>query len=115
MAGIKGMKPFVQSFNVINADTFLLRAFGLLFRKPLGRGEALHLKPCNAIHTIGMRYAIDLVFLSGDFTIFAVRSHVGRFRLHRFSTAKSVLELRAGEAHRLGLKPGVQLDWLKEN
>lgn len=106
------MNPSSQPFSVVDANTFLLRAFGLLFRKPLEKGEALHLKPCNAIHTIGMRYAIDLVFLSSDFTIFSVRSHVGRFRLHRFSSAKSVLEFRAGEADRLGLKPGMQLAWL---
>lgn len=106
------MESRSRSFTVIKADTFLLRAFGLLFRKPLGMGEALHLEPCNAVHTIGMRYAIDLVFLTRDFTIASVRSHVGRFRMCRFGRADSVLELRAGEAHRLGLKPGIQLTWL---
>jgi len=107
------MKSAIQPFTAIHADTFLLRAFGLLFKKPLEKGEALHLKPCNAIHTIGMRYAIDLVFLSSECTIIAVRSHVGKFQVHRFPGAKSVLEFAAGEAHRLGLTPGVQLAWLK--
>ncbi|MDB6063397.1 MAG: hypothetical protein JWM78_3500 [Verrucomicrobiaceae bacterium] len=108
------MESAISSFKVINADTFLLRAFGLLFRRPLEKGEALHLRPCNAIHTIGMRYAIDLVFLSSEYMIVAVHTHVGRFRMHRFSAAKSVLELRAGEAQRLGLEVGVKLDWLNK-
>jgi len=108
------MESLSQNFTVIKADTFLLRAFGLLFRKPLQIGEALHLKPCSAVHTIGMRYAIDLVFLTKDLTISSVRSHVGRFRMCRSSSANSVLELRAGEAYRLGLRPGVQLFWMKD-
>lgn len=108
------MESRSQNFTVIKADTFLLRAFGLLFRKPLEMGEALHLEPCNAVHTIGMRYAIDLVFLTRDFTIASVRSHVGKFRMCRFGGANSVLELRAGEAHRLDLKPGIRLTWLND-
>lgn len=94
---------------IFEADTFFLRAFGLLFRKPLAAGEGLLLKPCNAIHTIGMRYSIDLFFLDECFRIIAIRCHVGVFRIFRFPAAKSVLEMRAGEASRLGLKPGMEL------
>lgn len=96
---------------IIAAETFLARAFGLLFRKPLSAGEALHLNPCNAIHTVGMRYAIDLVFLNGSHAVVSVRGNVGRFRFRRCKAAKSVLELAAGEARRLGLRPGMRIDF----
>lgn len=97
---------------VFAADTFFLRAFGLLFRRPLERGEALHLKPCNAIHTIGMRYAIDLVFLDRYSEIVSMKSDVSGFRMCRCTAASSVLEMRAGEASRLGLNLGMKLDEL---
>lgn len=103
------------SLKIIEADSFFLRAFGLLFRRPLDFGEALHLKPCNAIHTLGMRYAIDVVFLNGESKILAIRNHVGGFRVCRFSAAKSVLEMRTGEAIRLGLSLGMKLGGMDDD
>lgn len=94
---------------IFEADTFFLRAFGLLFRKLLQQGEALHLKPCNAVHTIGMRYSIDLVFFDHDSTIIEICNDVGRFRVRRSPAAHSVLEMRAGEASRLRLRMGMTL------
>lgn len=94
---------------VIDADTFISRAFGLLCRSRLRPGEALHLNPCNAIHTVGMRYAIDLVFLDGDGAIVRISPSVGLFRFRRCARAKSVLEMLSGEANRLGLRQGMKL------
>jgi uncharacterized membrane protein (UPF0127 family) len=39
------------------------RARGLLGRRGLPAGHGLLLKTCSAIHTLGMRFAIDVVFL----------------------------------------------------
>lgn len=39
------------------------RAIGLLLTKSLLPGEGMWFEPCAAIHTLGMRYAIDVVFL----------------------------------------------------
>lgn len=94
---------------VIDADTFIGRAFGLLFRSRLSPGEALHLNPCNAIHTVGMRYAIDLIFLDRDGAIVRISPNVGLFRFRRCARAKSVLEMLSGEATRLGLRQGMKL------
>ena len=38
------------------------RMRGLLGRKGLPAGHALLIRPCNAIHTLGMRFAIDVRF-----------------------------------------------------
>jgi len=45
------------------ADTFWQQARGLIGRSSLEDGEALCLKSCNAIHTFGMRFEIDVLFL----------------------------------------------------
>ena len=39
------------------------RLRGLLGRRGLGPGSALVIERCGAVHTLGMRFAIDLIFL----------------------------------------------------
>jgi uncharacterized protein len=95
---------------IIKADSFFSRAFGLLFKKRLERGQALHLKPCNSVHTIGMHYPIDLIFLRGDQTILTIHRRVHGFRFRWCAGGSSVLEMLAGEADRLELHCGMKLN-----
>lgn len=91
------------------ADSFVTRGLGLLVGKALGDGEGLLIAPCSAVHTVGMRYPIDVVFLDRQARVLkvcpAVRAGRMRFRLR----AHAVLELRAGAAGRQGLTPGTCL------
>ncbi|GAA3968919.1 DUF192 domain-containing protein [Allohahella marinimesophila] len=80
------------------AASFLQRLRGLLGRKRLDVRQGLLLEECNAVHTIGMRFAIDVIFLSADFRILAMHSHVGAFRFRRCPKAAHTLELAAGQA-----------------
>jgi uncharacterized membrane protein (UPF0127 family) len=48
---------------VEEARTFLSRLRGLMYRQALPSGEALLIKPCDSIHTFGMRFSIDVLFL----------------------------------------------------
>jgi len=48
---------------VIVADTFLSRLTGLLGRSGLPRGWCLVLKPCRSVHTMFMRFNIDIAFV----------------------------------------------------
>jgi len=91
------------------ADNFLTRALGLLAGRPLGAAEGLLIAPCSSIHTIGMRYAIDVVFVDCEGRVLRVCPDVraGRVRIAR--GARGVLELRSGVAARHGLVPGVEL------
>jgi len=91
------------------ADNFLSRALGLLIGAPLRAGEGLLIAPCAAIHTFGMRYAIDVVFVDRRGRVLKVCPEVraGRMRIAR--GARGVLELRAGAAARHGLSAGAQL------
>lgn len=80
---------------ILKADTFSLRAFGLLrYRKPPPFG--LWLTPCNAIHTWGMNYAIDLVWLDKNHQVLGIQHALKPWRFCSCPTAKSVIELPEG-------------------
>lgn len=85
------------------------RMRGLLGRDRLDDDEALWIAPCNAVHTFGMRMAIDIVLLARDGAVLAVHGDVrpGRFRMHW--RARTVVELAAGRAAALGLRAGQHL------
>ncbi len=48
------------------------RRRGLAGLSMLPEGRALHLRPCRAVHTFGMRFALDLVWLDGAFRVVRV-------------------------------------------
>lgn len=72
------------------------RRKGLLGRDGLATGEGLWIVPCEAVHTFGMRFPIDLVYLDRQKRIVKVRSNVGPWRISGCLRAHSVIELPAG-------------------
>jgi uncharacterized membrane protein (UPF0127 family) len=48
------------------ADICLSRLRGLLGRRGLAPGEGLLLTPCRGIHTFGMRFPIDALYIAGN-------------------------------------------------
>lgn len=79
------------------AATFGSRLRGLLGRSSFEPGEGLHLAPCNAIHTLFMRFPIDVLFLDRDGVVLLALSRLPPWRATRIvSGARSVLELPAG-------------------
>lgn len=95
------------------ADTWLQRFRGLLGHPSPGVREGMLISRCKAIHTLGMAYPIDAVFLDRDWLIVGVAYNVQPGRIHvsapRRSGAAHVLELCDGEALQLGLRPGLRL------
>ena len=100
------------SLRVRIADSFVARAVGLLAGAPLGEAEALLIAPCSSIHTFGMRYPIDVVFVDRDARIVRAYPWVRAGRIRFALGARAVLELRAGTAAGHGLAPGVRLSEL---
>ena len=88
------------------ADRGPARTRGLLGRQSLGEGEGLWIVPCEAVHTFGMRFAIDLVFLDRRNIVRKVRSSVPPGRLSGCLRARSVLELAAGTLQNTPVRPG---------
>ncbi len=69
----------------------------------------LWLRPCGAVHTLGMVCAIDVVFLDREGVVKKVVASLppGRWAVAR--GAHSVLELHAGATLRAGIYPGDRL------
>lgn len=93
------------------AQSFVQRLRGLLGRSPLCAGQALWLAQCNSIHTAGMRYPIDVVFLNRAGHVTKVCVAVPPWAARGSMRAASALEFRAGEAAALGIRPGMRLAW----
>ncbi len=93
------------------ADGPLGRALGLVGRKASTLDQALLLVPCAAIHTFGMRFAIDVVFLDREGVIVAARAHVAPWRWARGKGAYATLEWAAGAIGRYGFEVGQRLQW----
>ena len=89
------------------ARGFLGRLVGLLGCSRMGHDEAFLIDRCAAIHTIGMRMSIDVVFLSAHGVVTNVYHCVRPGRVLRCPGAAHVLELAEGAAAQLLLRPGV--------
>ena len=88
------------------------RVRGLLGRPALGAGEGLLIDHCRSVHTVGMRYAIDLVFLGRDWVVKKIVNSLAPWRLAFCLGAAMVLEMTAGDAARLGITRGTQLRFM---
>ena len=83
------------------------RMVGLLATERLGPGQGLLLAPCGSVHTFGMRFSIDILFLDRQNRVLAVARDVGPCRVRVGPRgARSVLELAAGAASAAGVREG---------
>lgn len=92
------------------ADTSKKRKIGLLKHASLEPGDGLWITPCEAIHTIGMNFPIDVLFLDRKRRVVKVRSDIPRWRMSACFSAHSVLELPSGTAAATETHPGDQLE-----
>ena len=115
--------PAGAELDVILAEGLRSRMVGLLGARGLPERTALLIPRCHSVHTVGMRFALDVVFArradpAGPLEIVAVHPEVrpGRFaRIRRRGTGLRrrelcALELASGQAAALGLAPGTVLD-----
>ena len=79
------------------ASSFWTRAKGLLGRRRLAPGEGLLLYPCRGIHSYGMRFDFDAIYLNRDYEVIHI---IERMRPNRrgpmLKDAYAILELPAG-------------------
>jgi uncharacterized protein len=93
------------------ADSFLSRARGLLFYRPLREHEGLFITKCSSIHSIGMTYPIDAIFVDSTLVILKVVQSVKPLRFRFCRGAFGVLEVRSGTAAPLDLKKGDRISF----
>ena len=93
------------------ADHGANRRKGLLGCNGLSPGEGLWIKPCEAVHTFCMRFAIDLVYVDRKHRIRKVRSNVRPWRMSACLTAHSVIELPSGTIQATQTQAGDRLEF----
>ena len=71
---------------------------GLLGRDSLPPGEVYVFPHCNAVHTLGMRFAIDIAFLDKEDKVLSVHENVppGRWMVSGGRRARTTVEAAAG-------------------
>ena len=91
---------------------FFSRLKGLLGRSGMEPGSGLLIHPCQGIHTVGMRFAIDALFLDRGNRVARVEHNMAPGRFVPFvPRAARVLELPAGTLAAAGVKIGDEV-WL---
>ena len=98
------------------ADTWESRYRGLLGRASLSEGEGLIITSCNSIHSFGMRFAFDVLFLDADKTVVSYATNVGPSRnVDSESSAEYAVELPAGTINGKKIKIGDRLQWQEDS
>ena len=95
------------------ADTGAKRRKGLLGRNSLPEGHALWIVPCESVHTCGMRFPIDVVYLDRKHMVRKVCKAISPWRVSICLLAHSVLELPAGVIDKTRTQRGDQLTLLR--
>ena len=82
------------SLGVNPAHTHMTRLRGLLGKMKLRSNEGLWLVPCQGIHTIGLLFPIDVIYLDEQRRVIHLIEQVGPFRVTPIRRhASSVLQL----------------------
>jgi uncharacterized membrane protein (UPF0127 family) len=100
--------------NVDLADSWWSRLRGFLMRPEPRAGEGILLTPCNAIHTWGMEYELDIIFLDASGRVLKVLEKVPpRTTPARVVGGRYVLEVPAGTIEATGTSVGDNCSWTR--
>jgi uncharacterized membrane protein (UPF0127 family) len=95
------------------ASSLSARMRGLLGTSGLPPGEGLLIEACGSVHTVGMRYPLDVVFLDRAWRVRAVHRNVrpGRLLVWGGGGALRALEVQSGWLAVDGVERGTRLEW----
>jgi uncharacterized protein len=85
------------------ARGFFARTRGLAFAPP---GAPLEIPGCRSVHTFGMRYALDLIWIDADRRVVRIDRDVAPRRFRGCRKARAVVEVQAGGADSLLTREG---------
>ena len=95
------------------ADGYWKRLVGLLGKtsKWARLGAGLWIVPCHGVHTMGMLFPIDVIFIGKDKEVVRIDERLRPFRISAVCmSAKSILELPANTVRRTGTRVGDLLE-----
>jgi uncharacterized membrane protein (UPF0127 family) len=102
--------PVAARVNV--ARSMWARFWGLMGKRGLADDEALLIDPCSSVHTMFMRFPIDVVYLSKENAVVKIAPSLGAWRASLGGKgAHRVLEMPAGAAARTGLEVGDEVEF----
>lgn len=113
--GILVADPGAARIRARRALRLIERLVGLIAQPLPGPGAGLWIEPCRAVHTFGVRGSLDLVFVARSGEVICVHEGVPPGTARGALRARAVLEMRAGEVRRLGLRAGIRLRWIDSN
>lgn len=94
------------------ADELWSRTRGFLFRSEPEPGQGMLLSPCQGVHMIGLRFALDVVFIDEQGRVVGLYPELQPWRwtsIHRM--AMHALELPVGTIDRSHTRLGDALSW----
>jgi uncharacterized membrane protein (UPF0127 family) len=100
------------------ADTYVRRLLGLLgkTRRWCRPGKGIWIVPSRGIHTIGMLFPIDIIFLSKEKRVLGIEEYVRPFHISKvYLHADSVLELPPYTIFQAGVQVGDLLEIVPRN
>jgi uncharacterized membrane protein (UPF0127 family) len=93
------------------ASHFGDRLRGLLGKSHLNADAGLLLMHVSSIHSIGMAFPIDVIFLDQNKRVTACHSDLPAWRWRFCRAAVMTLEVAAGGISCYGVEPGQRLEW----
>lgn len=104
---VKGSRVIAEE--AWEARTLWSRLIGLIGRRDFPPGSALIIPRCNHIHTFGMSFPIDVLFVNADNTVLAGES-LRPWRISkRCPGASKVIELPPGAIAEYGIQAGDEI------
>jgi uncharacterized protein len=98
------------------ADNLPTRVIGLLLDSAIAEGTGLWIVPCNSIHSIGMRFVFDAIFLDKHNCVVHLVREMKPWRISKMVfESHSVLEIPPGLIAVSGTELGDQLEMRKEH
>lgn len=96
--------------NIELADTSLTRMWGLLGRGSLDAGGGLWITPSSGVHTLGMKFPIDVVGLDRNKRVVKLWHTLVPYRVTSVSLkTSSVIELAAGAIREAQIELGDEI------
>lgn len=99
LAGLE-RRPLPGGLTLLVAGDRRSRRRGLARLDALPGDHALLVERCRSVHTIGMRFALDLLWLDAGDRLVRLDRDVAARRLRTCLRARSVVEARAGDGER---------------
>ena len=89
--------------NLCVASGFFQRLRGLLFTDSLKKDQGMYIKPCSDVHSIGMAYPLDIVFIDKESKVIKLAKLPTR-SMQSCRGAAGVVELPEGSIESFGIR-----------